>query len=333
MKKPRILLVGRQVNWMATQLAHVAGGFIANGCAVKIVNYHGMDRPVRFLPFGKSDALRNRRLREEVRSWNPDLVIFIVARRIFHFDELRSSYSGKIMAVDYDGPNWPCIKGDTEWIKDIDILSTTSRYSAEQLKPRWGDKIHYQGHGVDCGFFRPPDPAAPVPPKYRAELSLVGRATPRRVEFCSRLTGYPLALWGKRWSERKYCPDAALRAHSRGSFNVDWKTMARIQQGSGMVLNILQDGLAPWNTILNLQVFNATACGAALLTENVRELPETFEPGHEVLAFSSPEEMEELVKRYSVDRKELAKIAEAGCRRCRSEYTQKQRAREVLGWL
>ena len=84
---------------------------------------------------------------------------------------------------------------------------------------------------------------------------------------------------------------------------------------------------------MNMQVFMVTACRTALATEFVEELPDAFEPGREVLAFSSREELAELAARYTVDKDAAARIAEAGFRRCLADHTMAVRAGEMLSLL
>ena len=84
---------------------------------------------------------------------------------------------------------------------------------------------------------------------------------------------------------------------------------------------------------MNMQIFMVTACRTALATEYVEELPEAFEPGREVLTFSSREELAELTARYTVDKNAVARVAVAGFRRCMAEHTMAVRAGQMLALL
>ena len=71
----------------------------------------------------------------------------------------------------------------------------------------------------------------------------------------------------------------------------------------------------------NLRMFEATGVGACLLTDNGRNINALFEPGREVVTYSSIDEVVEKV-RYLLDHEdERAEIARAGQKRTLKDHT------------
>jgi len=80
----------------------------------------------------------------------------------------------------------------------------------------------------------------------------------------------------------------------------------------------------------NMRLFEATGCGAMLITDAKANLGELFEVGKEVVAYSSHEEAVELIKYYSSHPEERDVIARAGQQRTLREHTYRQRIEELV---
>jgi len=80
----------------------------------------------------------------------------------------------------------------------------------------------------------------------------------------------------------------------------------------------------------NMRMFEATGCGAALLTESFENLHELFDPETEVIGYRSERELVEKAKFY-VERPELAlAIGQAGQRRALRSHNTVVRAEELM---
>jgi SAM-dependent methyltransferase len=71
----------------------------------------------------------------------------------------------------------------------------------------------------------------------------------------------------------------------------------------------------------NMRLFEATGCGAMLITDYKYNLDELFEIGTEVAAYRSPEECAALIKYYLKHPEEAAAIAKAGQQRTLRDHT------------
>lgn len=83
----------------------------------------------------------------------------------------------------------------------------------------------------------------------------------------------------------------------------------------------------------NMRLFEATGCGAMLITDAKDNLHELFEPGKEVIVYRSPEECAELIKYYEQHPEETAAIAKAGQTRTLNEHTYSARMKQTAEWL
>ncbi len=72
---------------------------------------------------------------------------------------------------------------------------------------------------------------------------------------------------------------------------------------------------------INMRMFEATACGALLITEFVNDLPKLWNVGTEIITFKTYSEMIELIRYYLAHPDEREKIAKAGQMRTLKEHT------------
>jgi spore maturation protein CgeB len=80
----------------------------------------------------------------------------------------------------------------------------------------------------------------------------------------------------------------------------------------------------------NMRLYEATGVGAFLLTDYKDNLHTLFEPGKEVVAYSSAEECAELINYYLEHKEERKAIARAGQERTLAEHTYYERMKELV---
>jgi spore maturation protein CgeB len=73
----------------------------------------------------------------------------------------------------------------------------------------------------------------------------------------------------------------------------------------------------------NMRCFEATGCGAVLLTDAGR-YPEGFVDGETMVAYSSSHQIPELIKRLTEDVSWARSIAEAGCTMVKDRYSKER---------
>lgn len=329
----KVMFVAYLDGWMGIHIRQFAAGFANLKHELRMLNYKQMERGLN--PFARSEkakyASRHRSLEKEVKSFKPDLIIFVIAHLKFDFAYVRNFFKGLIAVYDMDGPGWKCYNS-LEWIKNIDILLTVSRVSQKILSEK-GIHAEYLPHGVDVNYAQPLTLSSKEKNFYGAPLTFVGRPTARRIRMFSTVADQGLVLWGRRWSRPNECPEPALRKATRSSKDIIGENVIKIYSGSDIMLNVLREPLDDPPTIMSLQVFLVPACGTCLLTEWVEELEEAFEPGKELLTFRSEKEFKEMVLKYSVDKKQVREIGENGRKRCLMSHTHEKRAAQFMKFL
>ena len=81
---------------------------------------------------------------------------------------------------------------------------------------------------------------------------------------------------------------------------------------------------------LPLRIFDILGCGGFVLSNYQPELPELFTPGEELVTYSSPEELKELVAYYLEHDKERKEIAHNGFEKVKTHYTYPIRLEQML---
>jgi hypothetical protein len=76
----------------------------------------------------------------------------------------------------------------------------------------------------------------------------------------------------------------------------------------------------------NMRTFEATGCGAFLLTEHFDNLQRYFEPGKEIETFRDEKELIEKIDYYLSHPEQCRQIARRGQRRCLNDYSMEKRA-------
>jgi spore maturation protein CgeB len=80
----------------------------------------------------------------------------------------------------------------------------------------------------------------------------------------------------------------------------------------------------------NMRLYEATGCGAMLITDRKDNLDELFQVGKEVVAYRTVDELIELISYYSINQAERERVAKAGQMRTLSEYTYYNRMGELI---
>jgi spore maturation protein CgeB len=84
---------------------------------------------------------------------------------------------------------------------------------------------------------------------------------------------------------------------------------------------------------LNCRTFEIAGAAGLQIMEYRQAIEDCFEPGREMLSFSSVEELAELLGRYKRDVREAEEIRMAGYRRANAEHTYRHRLEKILGYV
>ena len=133
------------------------------------------------------------------------------------------------------------------------------------------------------------------------------------LDALARMT--PIEFWG--YGVETTANDSQLRIRHHGEA---WGLeMFNILASSKIIIN--RHGEVAENYANNMRLFEATGCGALLITDYKDNLNELFKVGEEIVAYRSPEECVALVKYYLSNPGEAAQIARAGQNRTLRDHT------------
>jgi hypothetical protein len=120
------------------------------------------------------------------------------------------------------------------------------------------------------------------------------------------------------------CSPIAPR-HRGGAWGLD---MYKILAESVITVNLHID--VAENYANNMRLYEATGCGAMLLTDVKDNLAELFDPGVEVIAYRDAPEAIDQIRYYLDHGEEAAAVARAGQARTLRDHTYRQRMEELV---
>jgi hypothetical protein len=136
--------------------------------------------------------------------------------------------------------------------------------------------------------------------------------------------GIPLLLYGKPIPPRFREP--AITAVHTGRY-VAKAEKARVFRRAAAVLNTMHP--AEFDGV-NVRLFEATGCGATVLTEHRPEVPALFEPGREILSYTSINELIDHAKRLTTEPGSARALGDAASARAHLEHTYAHRLTRLL---
>lgn len=220
--------------------------------------------------------------------------------------------------VDYLGPRG---------LRDFDlVLSYTGGRALGELRARLGARRVAPLYGsVDPEVHRP---VAPLP-RFRCDLSYLGTYAADRqaavealfLEPARRLPGQTFLLGGP-----LYPPDFPWRENIRYVEHVAPPEHPAFYASSRLTLNVTRRAMAEMGYCPSGRLFEATACGAAVISDTWEGLERFFTPGEEILTARSPADVTEALE---CGEAELERIRRAGRERTLEEHSADRRAREL----
>jgi len=222
------------------------------------------------------------------------------------------------MEVDYIG---------SSGLRDFDlVLSYAGGDALEQLKARLGARAVAPLYGsVD------PEVHKPVPPdaRFEAHLSYLGTHSPDRDEVLRALFVEPArSLPARRFliGGSKYDDTFPWQHNIYFSNHVSCADHPAFYSSSNLTLNVTRRAMAVNGYCPSGRLFEAAACGAAVLSDSWPGLEQFFEPGSEILvAQHTADAMEAL----ELSPGEIQRIARAARERALDQHTADIRAREL----
>jgi spore maturation protein CgeB len=195
---------------------------------------------------------------------------------------------------------------------------------ADRARALLGTRIFYVPEACNPSWHTPPADA-----DFVAEIAVVGNSHPWRFRLLERMisAGLPIRMYGGPPPPWLRSP-AVERFHTRRY--VARQDKARVFRSAAAVLNALHPAEM---TGVNCRLFEAAGCGGVVLSEWRPELPQMFEPGTEVLAFTSFDELVDRA-RWALDNADAGRaLGDRASRRAHAEHTYEHRLATILDAL
>ncbi|HEV8149124.1 MAG TPA: glycosyltransferase, partial [Gemmatimonadales bacterium] len=213
-------------------------------------------------------------------------------------------------------------------LRAFDALYTVDQSWVAPLKLAIGRPVAAMPLGADPDTYRPlalrgirRQPIAFVGTSYRGHpAGLV------RQELLRHLAGFDLAIWGDGHWRGLVADGVDLGRCYRGGPIQPEKTN-EVYNSADMVVNIHHPQIRHGTS---LRTFAVCAAGAFQLVDWRPGLEESLEPGREVAAYRSGDDLAEQAARYLADEPARTRIAAAGLARVRAEHTYVHRLRRII---
>jgi spore maturation protein CgeB len=181
--------------------------------------------------------------------------------------------------------------------------------------------VYYLPQACNPRWHRPLVPAGTEP-----YLVVAGSMYPSRVRLLERLMakGIPLRLYGSAFP--RWLGETPARSVHTGRC-VFREDKARVFRAAAGVLNTMHPAEVAG---VNSRLFEAAGCGAAVLTEFRRTVPELFAAGDEVLTFRDFDELVGQAARLLNEAGLSARLGDAAARRAHRDHTYDLRVRTIL---
>ncbi len=321
----RVLLIGKHnmLNW----LEHTAEAFaLEENVEVETleVNRLGwgedlMRNIVKRVAKAPASQMVRRAIEKRIRRSSPDLILVISP---FLLD------AGVTEALE----SVPASTVRIGWVGDR--FGARHKEAAGRFDLLYGTDSSFIDAAADLGF--PPMRYLPLAVNERLfydrgltrmeEVLFIGAPTPGRVKTLNAIDAVDVRVVGKGWrrggigggvrcEERTVGIDAVADAYNRAAYVLNVKHEHNVLNG------------------LNMRSFEAPACGACLLQDDVTDVVRNFDPGEEIVVYASAEELNATLAGLRNDYPRYDKIRQNGYRRVMAEHTFRHRVAAILSGI
>lgn len=212
-------------------------------------------------------------------------------------------------------------------LPELDVyFSFTGGPMLKELESRFG--VH-RATPLYCSFDAERYRTYPRSSRFSCAMSYMGTYAPdRQPKLEEFLFGAAAALPEDRFilAGPQYPRSVRLPPNVRHIVHLNPRWHPHLYSSSRLTLNITRRDMVMAGYSPSVRLFEAAACGAAIVSDNWPGLDEFFEPGREILLPASPEEIVRYLR--ELDESELRAIGLAAQRRVLAAHTSQQRAIE-----
>lgn len=219
-----------------------------------------------------------------------------------------------------------CPLFEETYYKGFDILISSLPHFVEKFRAM-GITSYYQPLAFESSLFTDiiPYQSRPIQCSFVGGISSIHTNSLRLLEILATTTD--CEFWGYGVESLPY--SSPIRAKHRGE--VWGMDMFMTLQQSKITVN--RHGAFAEEYANNMRLFEATGCGALLITDHKKNIEDLFVVGKEIITYTTPEECAEYIRYYSTHPEEAAIIAEAGRQRTLRDHSYQLRMKKTSQWL
>jgi spore maturation protein CgeB len=267
----------------------------------------------------------NERLVEVSEKYCPDLILVCEGELLKEatLEKIRKVVGSKLAFWTFDDPQ--LIKRHLEVAHWYDHCFTNSLDAVKTYKKNGVESVSYLPWGCDPYIHRRIILDDLKDAKYKTDVCLYAGVSAKRVAFLRKISDIHLGIWGRGWNLLHQ--GDPLRNFWKGSI-VRLIELVKMYSGTKIALNIHR----PETTLTTTtsRMWEATACGAMLITEKVSGIDLAFEVGKEVICYENEKDLREKVMFYLGNEEIREKVASRGQARCKRDHTVSNRLRKVI---
>jgi spore maturation protein CgeB len=267
----------------------------------------------------------NQRLVEVAEKYSPDLVLVCEGELLqeIALKEIRKVVGSKLAFWTFDDPQ--LIGRHMKVASWYDHCFTNSFEAVPKYRESGVESVSYLPWGCDPSIHRRIVLDDLRDAKYTTDVCLYGGFQAKRAAFIREISDVQLGIWGRGWDRLNQ--GDLLRKFWKGSI-VRLEELVKMYSGTKIALNIQR----PETTLATTtsRIWEATACGAMLLTERISGIDLAFKVGKEVICYENSEDLREKVMFYLNNKQIREKAASCGQARCTRDHKVSDRLRKIV---
>lgn len=215
--------------------------------------------------------------------------------------------------------------------KFFDFVFTIQRGEClDLIKAAGAGEVHYLPMACDPVVHYPVELSPEEKARWGSPISFVGAGYHNRQQVFASFAEMPFKIWGTEWpgckpfdrmvqeDGRRLTPEEYVKIFSSTDININLHSSTE------------RDGVDPSGDFVNPRTFELASCGAFQLCDERNLLGELFEPGREIVTFSSVTDLKEKIDYYLNHPEERAEVAKRARKKVLENHTYGHRLRDML---